>query len=91
MAVKRIILELGAGTALHGGDYTKAVFPALRAAGWKGYWIDAASALRMNDDAVIILDPVNGSLIRESLGKGIFLTVFRDPDGNLLEFVGPNK
>ena len=42
-----------------GGDYTNEIYPKLRAAGWKGYWIDAASALRMNDDAVIILDPVN--------------------------------
>ena len=42
-----------------GGDYTNEVYPKLRAAGWNGYWIDAASALRMKDDAVIILDPVN--------------------------------
>ncbi|HZV53936.1 MAG TPA: aspartate-semialdehyde dehydrogenase, partial [Rhodocyclaceae bacterium] len=42
-----------------GGDYTGEVFPKLRAAGWKGHWIDAASSLRMKDDAVIILDPVN--------------------------------
>jgi len=54
-----------------GGEYTKAVYPKLREAGWKGYWIDAASALRMKDDAVIILDPVNDSLIRTSLKKGI--------------------
>ncbi len=46
-----------------GGDYTNAVHPKLRAAGWKGYWIDAASALRMKDDAVIILDPVNRDVI----------------------------
>jgi aspartate-semialdehyde dehydrogenase len=42
-----------------GGDYTNEVFPKLRAAGWNGYWIDAASALRMEDDAVIVFDPVN--------------------------------
>ena len=42
-----------------GGDYSNEIYPQLRAAGWKGYWIDAASALRMKDDAVIILDPVN--------------------------------
>ena len=42
-----------------GGDYTKDVYPQLRAAGWNGYWIDAASTLRMQDDAVIVLDPVN--------------------------------
>ena len=43
-----------------GGDYTNEIYPKLRAAGWQGYWIDAASALRMNDDAVLILDPVRG-------------------------------
>jgi aspartate-semialdehyde dehydrogenase len=53
-----------------GGDYTNEVFPNLRAAGWSGYWIDAASALRMRDDAVIILDPVNGSAIRDAIRKG---------------------
>ncbi len=53
-----------------GGDYTKAVFPQLRAAGWKGHWIDAASALRMNDDAVIVLDPVNLPVIQNALAKG---------------------
>jgi aspartate-semialdehyde dehydrogenase len=54
-----------------GGDYTNAVFPKLRNAGWNGYWIDAASALRMEKDAVIILDPVNLSVIRDGLHKGI--------------------
>ena len=54
-----------------GGDYTNDVYPKLRKAGWKGYWIDAASALRMNDDAVIILDPVNLRLIDDSLKKGV--------------------
>lgn len=53
-----------------GGDYTKAVYPKLRAAGWNGHWIDAASALRMADDAVIILDPVNRHVIDEALAKG---------------------
>jgi aspartate-semialdehyde dehydrogenase len=53
-----------------GGDYTKAVFPKLRDAGWKGHWIDAASALRMADDAVIILDPVNMHVIKDALAKG---------------------
>ena len=53
-----------------GGDYTKEVFPKLRAAGWNGHWIDAASALRMADDAVIILDPVNMNVIKDSLVKG---------------------
>jgi aspartate-semialdehyde dehydrogenase len=54
-----------------GGEYTKAVYPQLRAAGWKGYWIDAAKTLRMNDDAVIILDPVNMPVIRNALAKGV--------------------
>ena len=54
-----------------GGDYTKAVHPKLRAAGWKGYWIDAASALRMQDDAVIILDPVNRPVIDKALAAGV--------------------
>jgi aspartate-semialdehyde dehydrogenase len=53
-----------------GGDYTNEVYPKLRAAGWKGYWIDAASALRMKDDAVIILDPVNLDVIKDALVKG---------------------
>ncbi|MGH9577960.1 MAG: aspartate-semialdehyde dehydrogenase, partial [Terriglobales bacterium] len=53
-----------------GGDYTKQIYPKLRQSGWKGYWIDAASALRMNDDAVIILDPVNLPLIRDAVAKG---------------------
>ncbi|WP_227814219.1 aspartate-semialdehyde dehydrogenase [Nitrogeniibacter aestuarii] len=54
-----------------GGDYTKAVFPKLREAGWQGYWIDAASALRMNDDAIIVLDPVNDGVIRDGLSRGV--------------------
>jgi aspartate-semialdehyde dehydrogenase len=54
-----------------GGDYTKDVYPRLRAAGWKGYWIDAAKTLRMQDDAVIILDPVNLPVIQAALSRGI--------------------
>lgn len=54
-----------------GGDYTKAIYPALRDAGWEGYWIDAASALRMDDSAVIVLDPVNKNVIDNSLNDGI--------------------
>jgi len=53
-----------------GGDYTSEVFPKLRAAGWKGHWIDAASTLRMQDDAVIVLDPVNLPVIQNALAKG---------------------
>lgn len=54
-----------------GGDYTKDVYPRLKAAGWQGYWIDAASSLRMEKDAVIILDPVNGDVIEHALNNGI--------------------
>jgi aspartate-semialdehyde dehydrogenase len=54
-----------------GGDYTNEVFPKLRAAGWNGYWIDAASSLRMNDDALIVLDPVNLDVISNGLKKGV--------------------
>ncbi len=53
-----------------GGDYTNEVLPRLRAAGWQGHWIDAASALRMQSDAVIILDPVNANVINDALAKG---------------------
>ncbi|WP_396432233.1 aspartate-semialdehyde dehydrogenase [Limnohabitans sp.] len=53
-----------------GGDYTTEVFPKLRAAGWKGHWIDAASTLRMEKDAVIILDPVNMPVIQNALAHG---------------------
>lgn len=54
-----------------GGDYTNEIFPKLRSSGWNGYWIDAASSLRMEDDAVIILDPVNRGLIDTALQKGV--------------------
>ena len=53
-----------------GGEYTSDLYPQLRSAGWKGYWIDAASSLRMKDDAVIILDPVNLQVIKEALARG---------------------
>jgi aspartate-semialdehyde dehydrogenase len=53
-----------------GGDYTTEVFPKLRAAGWSGHWIDAASTLRMQDDATLILDPVNLPVIQNALSKG---------------------
>jgi len=53
-----------------GGDYTSDVFPKLRAAGWNGYWIDAASSLRMKDDAIIVLDPVNMDVIKHALKSG---------------------
>ena len=54
-----------------GGDYTKDVFEKLRTSGWNGHWIDAASTLRMNDDSVIVLDPVNMDVIRDGLDKGV--------------------
>jgi aspartate-semialdehyde dehydrogenase len=54
-----------------GGDYTSEIFPQLRASGWNGYWIDAASTLRMNDDAVIVLDPVNKDVIKNALSRGV--------------------
>lgn len=54
-----------------GGDYTNQVYPKLRESGWQGYWIDAASSLRMKDDAIIILDPVNHGVIQQGLDKGI--------------------
>jgi aspartate-semialdehyde dehydrogenase len=54
-----------------GGDYTTAVYPKLRAAGWDGVWIDAASTLRMADDAIIVLDPVNRPVIDAAIGRGV--------------------
>ncbi|MBY0238981.1 MAG: aspartate-semialdehyde dehydrogenase [Burkholderiaceae bacterium] len=54
-----------------GGDYTTEVFPKLRAAGWNGYWIDAASTLRMEQDAVIVLDPINLNVIKDAMAKGV--------------------
>ena len=65
-ALKRCDIIISA----QGGDYTTEIFPKLRASGWTGHWIDAASTLRMNDDAVIILDPVNLPVIRGALAKG---------------------
>ena len=53
-----------------GGDYTSDIYPKLRTAGWQGHWIDAASSLRMDEDAVIVLDPVNGDLIQDAFKKG---------------------
>lgn len=70
----RDINQLKAMDALvscQGGDYTSEVFPRLRAAGWNGYWIDAASTLRMQDDAVIVLDPVNMNVIRDAMSRGV--------------------
>ncbi|OTQ70999.1 aspartate-semialdehyde dehydrogenase [Gilliamella apis] len=54
-----------------GGDYTSEIYAKLRATGWQGYWIDAASTLRMEDDAIIVLDPVNKANIQSALDRGI--------------------
>lgn len=54
-----------------GGDYTNEIFPKLREAGWRGYWVDAASSLRMQDYTIIVLDPVNDSVIRDGLANGV--------------------
>lgn len=64
-ALKRCDIILTA----QGGDYTSEVFPKMRAAGWTGHWIDAASTLRMKDDAIIVLDPVNLPVIKNALAK----------------------
>jgi len=61
-----------------GGEYTEAVHPRLRAAGWRGYWIDAASSLRMRKDAVIVLDPVNLPVMQAAF------------DGGIKDFIGGN-
>ncbi len=63
--------EMDAIITCQGGDYTKEVYPKLRAAGWNGYWIDAASSLRMDDEAIIVLDPVNNDVIEKGLAKGV--------------------
>jgi aspartate-semialdehyde dehydrogenase len=70
----RDINQLKAMDALvscQGGDYTSEMFPKLRATGWNGYWIDAASTLRMQDDAVIVLDPVNMNVIKDAMSRGV--------------------
>lgn len=66
-ALKKLPIILTA----QGGDYTSAVYPKLRAAGWSGIWIDAASTLRMADDAIIVLDPVNRPVIDAALQRGV--------------------
>ncbi len=66
-ALKKLPIILTA----QGGDYTTAVYPKLRAAGWNGVWIDAASTLRMADDAIIVLDPVNRPVIDAALKRGV--------------------
>ena len=63
--------ECDAIVTCQGGDYTGLIHPKLRAAGWNGYWIDAASTLRMSHDAIIVLDPVNLDVIRAGLARGV--------------------
>lgn len=63
--------ELDIILTCQGGDYTNEVFPKLKESGWSGYWIDAASSLRMNDDSLIVLDPINKNFIDKALNKGI--------------------
>jgi aspartate-semialdehyde dehydrogenase len=65
------LATLDAIVSCQGGDYTKAVYADLRGSGWKGYWIDAASSLRMSDDAIIVLDPVNQNVIKDGLTNGV--------------------
>jgi aspartate-semialdehyde dehydrogenase len=65
------LAELDTVITCQGSDYTKEIYPKLRATGWNGYWIDAAKTLRMQDDAVIILDPVNRPVIDAALARGI--------------------
>lgn len=63
--------QMDAIISCQGGDYTKQVYADLRSAGWEGYWIDAASSLRMDDSAIIVLDPVNMNVIKDGLSNGI--------------------
>ncbi len=65
------LAKMDAIVTCQGGDYTGEVYPQLRAKGWNGFWIDAASTLRMKDDAIIILDPVNDHVIRDGVARGI--------------------
>jgi len=65
------LAKMDAIISCQGGDYTGAVFAKLREGGWQGYWIDAASSLRMDDSALIVLDPVNDNVIRDGLAKGV--------------------
>ena len=64
-----VLSEMDVILTCQGGDYTKEVHPALRKAGWNGYWIDAASTLRMQPDSTIVLDPVNDGVIAGALNS----------------------
>lgn len=65
------LIEMDIIMSCQGGDYTKTMHPKLRSHGWQGYWIDAASTLRMSDESIIVLDPVNLSQIEQGLNRGI--------------------
>ena len=65
------LADMAVIVSCQGGSYTEEVHPALRQRGWEGYWIDAASTLRMNDASVIVLDPVNRQVIDKALEAGI--------------------
>ncbi|MFO7838847.1 MAG: aspartate-semialdehyde dehydrogenase [Desulfosalsimonadaceae bacterium] len=65
------LAEMDVVLTCQGGDYTKAVYEKLRSSGWNGYWVDAASTLRMADDSIIVLDPVNRELIDRALEQGV--------------------
>lgn len=66
-----LLKEMDVIISCQGGSYTEAVYPELRASGWKGYWIDAASTLRMKDESIIVLDPVNRKVINKALDDGV--------------------
>ena len=66
-----LLADMDVILSCQGGSYTSAVYPALRNNGWQGYWIDAASTLRMESNSVIVLDPVNRAVIDKALGDGI--------------------
>jgi aspartate-semialdehyde dehydrogenase len=65
------LMKMDILVSCQGGEFTQEFHPALRNAGWKGYWVDAASTLRMKSDSVIILDPVNRGIIQDSISKGM--------------------
>lgn len=65
------LMKMDILVSCQGGEFTTEMYPLLRKEGWKGYWIDAASTLRMKSDSVIVLDPVNGDFVQESISKGM--------------------
>ncbi|RLB76722.1 MAG: aspartate-semialdehyde dehydrogenase, partial [Deltaproteobacteria bacterium] len=67
----KLLSSLDIVVTCQGSGYTKQVYPRLREGGWKGYWVDSSSALRMNDDSIIVLDPVNRAVIDKGLAEGI--------------------